>query len=144
MTYSVFRIFLQIFQARPSRGVMANALTWLHQGNRSMFNYAIEFWIFAADSGWNQVVMVDTCILEGVLPSHRGATHRTDPSISKRRISSSDYGERFSSSAPAEDEGTNVDGPHLTTQEALTQHSSVALIAFSMHCFWPNALPTCY
>lgn len=108
---------MQIFQARPSRGVVANALTWLHQGHRSMFSYTIEFWMLAVDRGWNQLVLVDTCALEGALSSHRGVTHWMALSVSKRRISRSDYRESFFSSAPTEDEGTNVDGPHLTTQE---------------------------
>lgn len=108
---------MQIFQARPSRGVVANALSWLHQGHRSMFSYAIEFWMLAADRGRDHLVLDDTCVLEGALSSHRGLTHWMALSISKRRISRSDYGEIFSSSAPTEDEGTNVDRPHLTTQE---------------------------
>lgn len=82
-----------------------------------MFSYTIEFWTLAVDRGWNQLVLVDTCALEGALSSHRGVTHWMALSVSKRRISRSDYRESFFSSAPTEDEGTNVDGPHLTTQE---------------------------
>lgn len=63
---------MQIFQARASRGVGANALTWLHQGDRSMFSDAVGFWVLAADRGCNQLLLVDTCVLEGALPSHRG------------------------------------------------------------------------
>lgn len=123
---------MQIFQARPSRGVVANALTWLHQGNRSVFSYATEFWMLAADRGWNQWVLVDACVLEGALSSHRGVTHWMVLSISKKRISRSDYGEGFSSSAPTEDEGTKE--PMLMGHISLPKRHRGNTQGWRIHC----------
>ncbi|KAK7913158.1 hypothetical protein WMY93_013369 [Mugilogobius chulae] len=53
------KTFNQIFQTVTPGREAAKALVTLRQGRRSVLDYALEFRTLSADSGWNQLALVD-------------------------------------------------------------------------------------